>query len=106
MEDNVNEVDISDLLKWPIEDGLPPLYSNVFASFLSPKEVVILFGSFIPTGITFHSEEEQAEYFKSPTIQPLAKIVLSIDAFKKFYDMLTPRMNRISAQEKKNDNPE
>jgi len=82
-------------LSWPLVDELPPLYSNVFASFVGANEVILLLGSFIPTGVQFHNEEEQEEYYKNPTVQPLAKIVMSRPSFEKFYEMLQQRMDNI-----------
>jgi len=91
-------------LFWPHEDKLPPLYSNVFASFVGDNEVILLLGSFIPTGVQFQNENEREEYYKNPTVQPLAKIVMSRPSFEKFFEMLQQRM--INIQENTEDKNE
>ena len=86
-------------LYWPLEDNLTPIYSNAFAAFAGPDNVIILFGDFLPTGIHFHSKEEIEEYVKTATIKPQVKIVMSIKAFNEFYKVIKDRVDGLEADQ-------
>jgi hypothetical protein len=89
--DSENKIPIPQLY-WPIEDNLTPIYSNAFAAFVGPEDVVILFGDFLPTGIHFRNTKEVEDYVKTATIKPQVKIVMSISSFKIFYKVINDRM--------------
>ena len=63
--------------KWPLEDGLPLFYANQYAIFETENEVVLIFGSFMPTGFVLRSREEIENYLESAEVKPLVKVVMS-----------------------------
>jgi len=64
-------------LKWPLEDGLTPLYVNQFSIIRTQHEVVLVFGEFIPTGLSGRTEEEIRNYLETAEVKPISKIVMS-----------------------------
>jgi hypothetical protein len=78
--------------KWPLEDDLPLFYANQFAIYETDQEVVLIFGSFIPTGFAFRSKEEIKDYLKTAEVKPLTKVVMSRSGWNALYGLIKKRM--------------
>jgi len=78
MSDNPHDEQVvQQQLKWPLEDGLAPLYANQFSIMRTPHEVVLVFGEFIPTGFYGRTEEDIRNYLETAEVKPISKIVMS-----------------------------
>lgn len=85
-------------LKWPLEDGLPPLHANNFSLIRTSYEVVLLFGDFIPTGFAGRSQDEIEKYMESATVRPLSKIVMSNEGFRALFNLLKSNYEEVEAE--------
>lgn len=81
-------------LKWPLEDDLPLFYANQFALYETDQEVVLIFGSFIPTGFAFRPKEEIEDYLKTAEVKPLAKVVMSHGGWNALLGLIKKNMDR------------
>jgi len=88
--------------KWPLEDELLPLYATQFSITRTPHEVVLVFGDFIPTGLTRRSEEQIQDYLKTANIKPLSKIVMSYAGARALFTIMKENLKEIESEENKN----
>ena len=87
--------------KWPLEDGLQPLYANQFSITRTPHEIVLVFGEFIPTGVfSRRSEEEVKDYLDTALIRPISKIVMSYAGAKALNAILTDNLKNLDGEKK------
>jgi hypothetical protein len=82
--------------KWPIEDGLEPLYANQFSILKTPYEVVLVFGEFNPTGFSGRSTEEIQEYLGKAEVTPVCKVIMSQAGAKALLAIMTDSLKEFS----------
>jgi hypothetical protein len=73
---------------WPMESNVPAVFANQFAYSILGDDVVISFGSYLPTGLQRRAEEEISEFLDKSEISQVAKIVMSRDGLKKLLALL------------------
>lgn len=89
MSDQPTEADKLEVnLRWPLDDNLQAAYANQFAISSVGPEYVIVFGEFLPTGFANRPKQEVEEYLKHASIKPVAKIVVSPEGLKAFFNLL------------------
>jgi hypothetical protein len=76
---------------WPLENDVPHVYVNQFSYSTIGNEVILGFGSFLPTGFHNRNREEIENYLKGVQVNPLVKVVMSKEGFQAFYQMLKRR---------------
>jgi hypothetical protein len=86
--------------KWPLEDSIPSLYANHFSIVRTPHEVVLVFGEFIPTGLSNRSKDEIQSYLETATVRPISKIVISYAGAKALFAIMKENLEKMAQEER------
>ncbi len=93
--DKTDEFRVEVHLKWPAEDQLPALFANQFGIFSTGVEHVIFFGEFTSSLLLpGRTRESVVSQLNDAAINPVAKIVVTPEGLKAFYNLLKGYVER------------